>query len=552
MKYIELAELYEKLEKTTKKLEKRDILADFYKKCPVEKLYKVVLLSMGVVFPAGELELGIASEMMKRIIIKTCGISEHELTKKFKETGDLGSTAEFFIKNKRQKTLAKKELTIDIVFDNLRKLPEITGKGSQDKKMELVSELLSCATPKEARYIVRTTLGEMRIGVAAGVVRDAIAKAFDRDVKEIEKSFDVIGDFGRVAEMAKKGKIKIEIQVGRPVRVMLAERALDLRSAMEKFEHPALEVKYDGFRMAIHKDGDNIKLFSRRLDDVTNQFPEIIKWSKENIKAKECIVEGEVLAINPNTGRPLPFQQLSRRIQRKYNIEKMVKEIPVQINLFEMIYLNGESWMHKTLRERWNKLKEIIKETKYFRLADHLETKDYKKAEEFYKRSLEMGEEGVIVKNLDAHYQPGKRVGFWLKVKPIMEPLDLVITGATWGEGKRAKWLGSLVLAAKSGDNFLETGMLGSGLTEEQLDEVTKKLKPLIIEEHGKEVKIKPELVVEVAYEEIQKSPKYPSGFALRFPRLLRIREPEDKGPEDINTVKDIEKLFIQQRGRKK
>jgi DNA ligase-1 len=302
--------------------------------------------------------------------------------------------------------------------------------------------------------------------------------------------------------------------------------------------------------MGIHKDGESIKLFSRRLDDVTNQFPEIVKWSKEHVKAKSCIIEGEVLAIDKKTEKPVAFQQLSRRIQRKYDIDKMASEIPVQMNLFDIIYLDGESLMQKTLRYRWDTLRGIIKQTKYFCLAEHIETKDMKKAEDFYNKSLDMGQEGVIVKNLDAHYQPGKRVGFWLKVKPIMEPLDLVITGATWGEGKRAKGLGSLLLATKSGSKFLETGMLGSGLTDEQLDEVTKKLKPLITEEKGSEVKIKPNLIIEVAYEEIQKSPKYPSGYALRFPRLLRIRD--EKGPDDVNTLKDIEKLYAQQRGRKK
>lgn len=546
MRFSELAKLYEQLEATTKKLEKRDILAGFYKKCPNNKLYKVVLLSMGVVYPGSE-DLGIASGLMNRIIAKTCGITEKELGKKLNETGDLGLTAEFFIKDKKQRTLGHKELTIDNVFDNLRKLPEITGAGSQGKKMSLVSELLASSNPKEAKYIVRLTLGEMRMGVAGGIVRDAIAEAFNKDVKEVEKGFDVVGDFGRIAEMAKKGKIKIEIQLGRPVRVMLAERVPDLKTAMEKFENPALETKYDGFRMAIHKDGKKIKLFSRRLDDVTHQFPEIVKWSRDNIKTSSCIVEGEVLAISPKTGKPLPFQQLSRRIQRKYDIDKMVKEIPVHINLFELIYLNGESWMHKKLKQRWDKLKKIIHQTKDFRLADHIETKNFEKAEKFYKESLASGQEGVIVKNLDAHYQPGKRVGYWLKVKEIMEPLDLVITGATWGEGRRAKWLGSLVLAAKSENKFLETGMMGSGLTDKQLDEVTKKLKPLIIEEHGKHVKLKPELVIEVAYEEIQKSPKYPSGFALRFPRLLRLRP--DRSASDCATVKEIEKLFKLQRG---
>ncbi|MFH0832927.1 MAG: ATP-dependent DNA ligase [Candidatus Aenigmatarchaeota archaeon] len=540
MRYSRLADYYERLEATTKKLEKRDILSELYGSSG-DDLSRVVLLSMGIVFPAGDLELGVAKEMIKRTITKTYGISEKELDKKFKETGDLGLTAEFFSKNKRQSVLSRKDLDVEKVFDNLRKLPEISGAGSQEKKVSLIAELLSFASGKEAKYIVRTVLGEMRVGVAAGIVRDAIAKAFGKEPKEIEHVYNIIADYGKVAELAKKDRLDVEIVIGSPLRVMLAERAPDLKSALEAYFAPTTEYKYDGFRVQIHKQDGKIKLFSRRLEDVTNQFPDIVSLSKESIKAKNCIIEGEVLAIDRN-GKPKPFQDLSRRIQRKYDIEKMVKEIPIQVNLFDLIYYDNESWMEKPLRERWKKLCEIVDEKKDFKLAENLETKDIKKAEEFYKRSLALGQEGVIVKNLDAAYKPGKRVGYWLKVKPIMEPLDLVIVGAEWGEGKRAKWLGTLVLAAKSGNEFLPTGMMGSGLTDEQLEEVTKRLKHLIIEEKGKGVKIKPNLVIEVGYEEIQKSTKYPTGYALRFPRLLRIRE--DRSKDDINTTKDIEKLF--------
>lgn len=556
MRYQELADYYEKLESTAKKLEKRDILAELYSKSDKE-LAKVVLLSSGVVFIAGEQELGIAREMMQRVITKAYGVSEQEVIKKFKETGDLGSAAEFFAGHRKQRALGRKELTVEHVFENLRKLPAISGSGSQERKIALVSELLSHSSPKEARYVVRTILGDMRIGVAAGIVRDAIAKAFDKEVKEIEHAYDVLGDYGRVAEMARKGALKAEIQLGRPVRVMLADRASDLQNAMSKFENPCLEFKYDGFRVAIHRDGNNIKIFSRRLEDVTHQFPDIAQWSRENIRARSCIIEGEALAIDKD-GKPMPFQTLSRRIQRKYDIEKMVKEIPVQVNLFDIIYYNNESLMKKHLRERWTKLEGIVKETKRFRLADHLETKDFNEANKFYKNALSAGQEGVIVKNLDAYYQPGRRVGYWLKVKEILEPLDLVVTGAEWGEGKRAKYLGSFILAAfetKTG-KFLETGRMASGLIEKAseklptMEELTTKLKKLIVSEEGKIVKVKPEIVVEVGYEEIQKSPKYPTGFALRFPRILRVRT--EKVPQDANTVKDIEKLFRMQKKRKR
>ncbi len=546
MRYSALAEMYERLEGTAKKLEKRDILAELYRDCSDSELRIVVLLSMGTV-ATGQQELGIAGEMMRRVIMRTYGADEKDAMKKFRETGDLGLTAEFFVRNRRQRTLAKKELTAGHVFDNLQKLSAIAGGGSQEKKVALVSELLSSASPTEARYIVRTVLGEMRVGVAAGIVRDAIAKAFGKEPKDVERLFNVIPDYGKVAELVKKGRMRADVIVGVPVRVMLAERAEDLKSAISEFDNPAIETKYDGFRIAVHKSRDGVKIFSRRLDDVTNQFPEIAQWSRELIKARECIVEGEAVAIDKE-GEPLPFQRLSRRIQRKYDIDKMVKEIPVQVNLFDMIFMNGRSWMGKPLKERWGRLVSIISVKKgKFQLAEHIETKDFEKAERFYRSAIAEGQEGVIIKNLDAAYQPGKRVGYWLKVKDILEPLDLVVVGAEWGEGKRAKFLGSLVLAARKGDKFLETGMMGSGLTEKQLQDITEMLKPLITEEHGKRVHLKPHLVVEVGYEEIQKSPKYPTGYALRFPRLLRVRTGEKK-PEDVNTTRDIERLFRQQK----
>jgi DNA ligase-1 len=295
-----------------------------------------------------------------------------------------------------------------------------------------------------------------------------------------------------------------------------------------------------------------VKIFSRRLEDVTDQFPEVVGWAKDRIKVKQCIVEGEILAIDPKTHAPKPFQQLSRRIRRKYNIEEVAKEIPVRMDLFDIVWVNGENWMKRPLSERWSELKKIIDESKgRFQLVNHIETKSLNEAEKFYKESLASGMEGLIVKNIDAHYDPGKRVGFWLKVKPIMEPLDLVVVGAEWGEGKRAKWLSSFILAVRDTrtQKFLENGKMASGLTEKQLEEMTVRLKKLITEEHGKSVKVKPDVVIEVGYEEIQRSPKYDTGYALRFPRLLRIRD--DKAPKDANTVADVERLFKQQKKRK-
>ncbi|MBI4162914.1 MAG: ATP-dependent DNA ligase [Candidatus Aenigmarchaeota archaeon] len=547
MQYSKLADLYEKLESTAKKLEKRDVLAEFYKKSD-SSIGKVVMMSTGSVFPAGSLDLGLARGLMKKIIAKSSGSSLDAVNKTFKETGDLGLTAEHLMQKKKQVSLGSHVLTVEKVFSNLKELPNLTGKGSQERKVDLVVELLSHASPKEARYIVRTVIGGMRIGVAEGIVRDAIALAFEKEPKEVEHAFNVLGDFGLVAEMAQKGDLKADAKLFQPIRVMLAESAADLKEAMEAFKEPLVQTKYDGFRVQCHKDGNKVRVFSRRLDEVTHQFPDIEQMVKANVNAKQCIIEGEVIAVD-SKGNPQPFQSLSRRIQRKHDIDKMVRDIQVQVNLFDVIYLNGKSLMNNPLKERWQELKKIIKENKSFCFADTIETNDYEKAEKFYQNSLKMGQEGVMVKNLSASYQPGKRVGFWLKIKPIMEPLDLVVVGAEWGEGKRAKWLSSMILAARSGSELLETGRMASGFTEDQLEQLTKKLKPLIIEEKEKIARIRPEIVIEIGYEEIQRSPKYPSGFALRFPRLLRLRD--DKSPKDANTVKDIEKLFAMQKKRK-
>ena len=298
----------------------------------------------------------------------------------------------------------------------------------------------------------------------------------------------------------------------------------------------------------IHKDGSEISVFSRRMENVTKQFPDIVALARKYINCKQCIVEGEAVAIKE--GRPQPFQLLSKRIRRKYDIEKMVREIPVQINLFDLLYLDGVSYIDEPLTERWASLKKIVTQDKSFRSADHLETTDIDDAAEFYEAALAASQEGVIVKNMEARYQPGKRVGFWLKVKEILEPLDLVVVGAEWGEGKKAMWLSSVILAAWKGNKLVATGRMASGFTEDQLEQLTKTLKPLIIKEEGKVVAVKPVVVIEIGYEEIQRSPKYESGYALRFPRLLRLRT-EEKKPEDADTVTTIEKLFKMQRGRK-
>ncbi len=544
MKYLELSKLLEKIESTTKRLEITKYLTEFLKNVPKDELEKVVMLLRGSVFPEwSDKVIGVADKLMIKAISLSSGASEKEVIEKWKEIGDLGHVAEYLIKNKKQTTLTSEELTVEKVFNNLKKLAEIEGKGSVEKKIFLISELLSNAKPIEARYVVRTILGILRVGVGEGAIRDSISQAFNCDKKLVERAYYLTCDYSIVAKIAAEegdaGLKKIKMKIGTPIKVMLFLKANNMKEGFERVGRPcAIEYKYDGLRLQIHKEGDNITLYTRRLENVTKMFPEVVKHVKECVK-EDCIIEGEGVGYDPNTHEFKAFQEISKRIKRKYDIEKMAKELPIVVFLFDLLY-HKKSFIDKQFKERRKELEKVIEPKKWkIELAEQLITDNDKKAELFYKKALEDNQEGVMMKNLEAPYQPGTRVGYGVKIKPIEETLDLAIIGAIWGQGRRSHWLSSFILACKDGDKYLEIGKLGTGLSDKQFEEITKKLKPLIIEEKGKEVKLAPEIIVEVGYQEIQKSPTYSSGFALRFPRLIRFRPDKDE-PDSLDKVKRI------------
>lgn len=557
MEYSTLADAYEELEKVPSKLKKAEILAELLSKTHQADLEKVVLLMKGTVFPGySQLDLGIADKMIIRAISRATGFKDSDVVEKFKRTGDLGLVVEECLKSKKQRTLARKKLTVDLVFKDLQKLAETTGTGSQDRKLDIIAELVVSSKPKEARYIIRTILSNLRVGASEGILRDAIVKAFleKEDKKEatkaVEYALNIVADFGEVAKIAKENGIaglsKARIEIGKPIQVMLAEKAESIEEVLKKHKKVAVEWKFDGLRIQCHKKGEKIWLFTRRLENVTKQFPDIVKMARESIKSKECVVEGEALGIDAKTGTPLPFQVLSQRVHRKHDIERMAREIPVQMNLFDAIYVDGELLLEKPFTERRKVLEKIIKPIpKKFQLAKQITTDDLKEAEKFYNAALDARQEGVMLKVLDSSYVFGRHVEGWIKIKPVMETLDLVIIGATWGEGARASWLTSFVLACRDGEKLKECGMMSTGLTEDEYKEMTKLLKPLITREKGKRAEVKPKVVIEVEYQEIQKSPNYSSGYALRFPSFKGIRF--DKGVADADTISRVKKLYKSQ-----
>lgn len=565
MDYDLLAKTYDELESISGKLKKTEIIAELLRKTPAEDMSMIVLLLEGRVFPSSsEAVIGVASQLIIKAIAKAYGVSDKEVVKSFTSSGDLGLTAEHFSKSKKQKTLASKKLRVEKVFENIQKIASQEGKGSQEKKTDLIAELLTQASPKEAKYVTRTVLEDLRVGVAEGLVRDAIASAFGIEKSIVENAWQMNPDYGEIAKIAKKkgeaGLKAVELEIGKPITVLLAEKSPSLKEAIESFEKFVLEFKYDGMRTQIHKKGDKVWIFTRRLEDVTNAFPDLAEYCKKAIKAKDAILDGETLAIDPKSGRPQPFQHLSTRIRRKYDIKETIKEIPIQVNFFDIIYADGKTYFNVPLEKRFEELKKVITPiTGKVRFVDRLETKNLKEAEAFYNKALSAGQEGLIVKNLEGKYVPGRRVaGGWLKVKPTMENLDLVIIGGTWGTGKRTGWIGSLNLGCRdaSTGKFLECGMLGTGLKEKKTEEddvtladITKLLKPLIEKQSGNSIQIKPKIVIEVGYEEIQKSPTYSSGWALRFPRFIRLRD--DKGPDESDTKGRIEYLYKIQKGKK-
>ncbi len=560
MQYSKLVIIYKELEKTTKRLEKTEIIANFLKNINKDEIKDIVHLLEGKVFPEyNEKKIGMSSRLILKVISSSTGNSQDYVEKLWKDIGDLGKVAQELIKKRRQLTLDKKELTIKKVVENIQKLATIEGQGSVDKKIGLISELLNSSDPEESRFIVATVLEELRVGVAAGIIRDALAKLFEVNPDLIEQAYNLTTDYGEVAELLKEKGInsleKISLKPGIPIKSMLAVLASNIEEAFKALGKPAqLENKIDGFRVQIHKE-KGIKIFTRNLEDVTVQFPDLIEYVKENIKAKSFILDGEAVAYDKSTKKHLSFQTISQRIKRKYDIIKIVKQFPVELNLFDIIYSNGRSLINEPLSKRREILEGVVKKIPgKIILTNKLITDDDKKAKKFFEDSLKKGNEGIMVKNLNSKYVPGRYVNGWIKLKNILEPLDLVVVKAEYGNGKRSKWITSYTIACKNENELLEVGKVSTGVKEKTegltYDEMTKMLKPLIIQEKGREILVKPKIIIEVGYEEIQKSPTYSSGFALRFPKVLRYRGNE-KTLDEINTIKDVKKIYDSQRGKK-
>jgi DNA ligase-1 len=448
----------------------------------------------------------------------------------------------------------------------------MSGSGSNDTKLKLLSGLLADASPKEAKYIMRIVTGKMRLGVANNTIVVALSQAFAQGQKEkIEAMYNVTSDLGEVAKILKKNGvagINTCANVGRPIRMMLAQRMSSAGEILAQMGRIACEFKYDGMRLQIHKNGDVILLFTRNLEHITEQYPDVVKYARENIKVHSAIVEGECVGVDP-AGYMLPFQELMHR-RRKHDIDDKMKEFPVHMYLFDALFLDGKDIMSKGLNERRILLKNSIVETDNFRLSHALVSGDVLEIEKFFESSIESGCEGLMCKDMNSTYQAGSRGMSWVKLKrsyqsKMVEPIDVVIVGAFLGKGRRSETYGALLVAVYDSekDVFSTVCKVGSGFTDEELGNLPIVLNDYKLERKSARVEsimnadvwFEPKIVMEIIGDELTLSPTHPcamgsirknAGIAMRFPRFLHNWRP-DKGPEDATTTSEIINIYKSQ-----
>jgi DNA ligase-1 len=581
LKFAEVAKAFEKIEGTTKRLEMTSLLVNLIKESPKEEISKVVYILQGKLYPdyVG-VELGLAEKLLVRAAAEVAGKSEKSVEEDYKNTGDLGLSVEKLLQKKSQVTLVRRPLTVKTVYETFDKIAHATGSGSVETKIRLLASLLNEATPLEGKYIARMAVGKLRLGVADMTVLDALAIAYggDKVAREpIERAYNLSSDLGYVADVVAHdgldGVKKFKITVGRPIRAMLCERLPTAKDILEKLGgEGAAEYKYDGLRVQAHISSKEVQLFSRRLENITDQFPDVAQRLKKSIKAKEAIVEGECVAVDSNTGDMLPFQVISQRRGRKYEIERMTEEVPVTVFLFDVLYLNGRDLTLSPYLERRKELIKITETSEHTVVAQQFVTRDPERLEQLMDEAVASGCEGLVVKSVSEQstYQAGARGWLWIKYKrsykaEVQDTFDLVPVGAFAGRGRRAGSYGALLMSVynEKEDLFETLCKLGSGFTDQDLVDLPKMMEKYVIKHRHPRVSslMEPDLwftpssVLEVAADEITLSPLHTcgrdkirtgSGLALRFPRFTG-KWRKDKAAEDATSSQETLEMYRKQ-----
>ena len=542
-----------------------------------DDLAVVARFVQGRVFPAWQsTTLDIGPNTCYEAIARAAGtnVSADDVEERLAEVGEIGEVAAGYDFGGQQGLGAftaggtSDALTVREVFETLVDLAATSGSGSHDTKVDLFFGLFNRCESAEARYLARLVLSEMRIGVGEGAVRDAISEAFDVPGERVERALQVSNDYGQVARVARddglEGLDAMDLEVGRPVQAMLAQ-AGTVTDALEEWDEAAVEWKYDGARVQLHHDPENgtdaaeTRVFSRNMEDVTDALPEVVEFAEHTLE-EPAILDGEVVAVDDD-GTPLPFQEVLKRFRRKHDVAKAREDVEVRPVFFDCLHAGGDDLLAESLVTRHKRLEGLLADDpdQEPEAVDGLSllwrTDDPEAIESIDADALEGGHEGIMLKDPDSTYSPGRRGKHWRKRKPDVETLDCVVTGAEWGEGRRATFLGTFELSVRADDggerrsadaavesqNLATVGKVATGITDEKLEELTELLEPHVASEDGQEVDLEAEVVFEVGYEEIQTSPTYSSGYALRFPRFQAVRH--DKDPKDADSLERLERL---------
>lgn len=579
MRFSEIADTFEKMSSTTKRLELTQYLVELFQKTPSEIISKIVYLIQGKLRPDFEgIELGLAEKLAIHALAKSSGIPIKKINSVYAEDGDLGSTAAKILEQKTQTTFLAQDITAERVYETLYKIAKLEGQRSQDMKMKYVSSLLNDATPQEAKFILKIAMGTLRLGIADNTVMDALAISFTgskENREKLEAAYNVSSDLGTVAEtISRKGLDGLKdfhVRVFSPIRPMLAERVKSEAEAIEKLGSEfAAEYKLDGERVQIHYKDNIITLYSRRLENITSYYPDILENVPKALKTTDVILEAEAVAINQDSGEFLPFQELMHR-RRKYDIDRIVEKYPITVNLFDVLYLNGQDLLNEPYKTRRKKLEDITNQDEYTKIVTQTIVRSENEIEDFLENGINAGCEGLMLKVLDAPYRAGARGSNWLKLKreyrnELGDSLDLVVIGAFFGKGRRTGKYGTLLLASYNADRdtFESICKVGTGFTDENLDQfyqilqdkVTLKKNPRIESGMEPDVWFEPELVIEIVASEITLSPVHMtaknairpgSGLALRFPKFTgKIRM--EKAAEDASTDQEVIALYKNQK----
>jgi DNA ligase-1 len=550
--FSSLAELSQRLSSTRKRLELVALLADFLKALPPDDMAPAVLILLGR--PAAQdraTTMNVSAASLVEALVQLAPPAEAILGESFSRAADFGEGVRIALERVGYRPQPP-PLSIAEVQNAFSEVAAMRGAQSRAGKRNLLAGLLSRCSPSEAALLAKALVGEMRHGVGEGLMVEAIARAAGMPADKVRRAAMFQKDIGQLAaDLISKGAEAVSSLSARlfaPLRPMLAHSADSVASAVQEMGlEVALEYKMDGARVQIHRDGERVETYSRALDPVTQSLPEIAAQALVNLIPPRAIVEGEVIPVDAS-GRPLPFQELMRRFRRVHDLEQAAREVPVRLYLFDLLYADENPWFERPYAERWEALESSVSDRKL--LVPRLVPRDLQEAQRFYQRAVGEGYEGVMVKRLDSIYTPGVRGKLWMKVKAVVS-VDLVIVAADWGYGRRKGWLSNYHLAARDqqagspacslAGKLMEVGKTFKGLTDEEFEEMTSRLLSLKTRQSGGTVWARPEVVVEVEFNNVQRSPHYESGVALRFARVKTIRR--DKKVEEIDTLQTLRKL---------